>query len=96
MPTFQLQNNRLWVKVNSFGAELCSVISCDTSIEYIWQADEKVWSRHAPNLFPIVGKLRGGQYSYNEKLYQLPQHGFARDNEFVCIEERTDYLRLVL
>lgn len=92
MSVFQLQNNVLSIKVNSFGAELCSVLSNETSIEYIWQANEHVWARHAPNLFPIVGKLKDGSYTYQSKLYQLPQHGFARDNEFICIEERTDFL----
>lgn len=92
MPVFQLQNNLLSIKVNSFGAELCSVISKDINIEYIWQADEKVWARHAPNLFPIVGKLKDGKYTCQSKEYHLPQHGFARDNEFICIEQSTNFL----
>ena len=92
MPAFQLQNNLLSIKVNSFGAELNSVISKQTSIEYIWQADSSVWARHAPNLFPIVGKLKNGEFIYESKTYQLPQHGFARDNEFICIEQSNDYL----
>lgn len=92
MSVFQLQNTLLQLKVNSFGAELCSVISKETEIEYIWQADKEVWVRHAPNLFPIVGKLKDGKYSYQSKEYQLPQHGFARDNEFICIEEKDDFL----
>ncbi|MES2761257.1 MAG: aldose 1-epimerase family protein [Bacteroidota bacterium] len=92
MATFELQNNLLSVKVNSFGAELCSVRSKETSIEYIWQADNNIWARHAPNLFPIVGKLKGGQFQYGSQSYQLPQHGFARDNEFICIEQTDNNL----
>lgn len=92
MAVFQLQNNLLSVKVNSFGAELCSVVSKQTHIEYIWQADESIWARHAPNLFPIVGKLKGGKFHYQSKIYQLPQHGFARDHEFICVEQSDDYL----
>lgn len=92
MAVFELQNNHLSVKVNSFGAELSSVISKETNIEYIWQADSSVWARHAPNLFPIVGKLKNGQFQYQSKTYQLPQHGFARDNDFICVEQTNDYL----
>jgi galactose mutarotase-like enzyme len=92
MPIFELQNNLLSVKVNSFGAELCSVISKETSIQYIWQADESIWARYAPNLFPIIGKLKDGQFQYQSKTYQLPQHGFARDNEFICVEQKDDYV----
>lgn len=83
---YELKNNFLSVKINSFGAELCSVISNETATEYIWQAYKTIWNRHAPNLFPIVGKLKNGSYSYQNKSYQLPQHGFVRDNEFICIE----------
>lgn len=92
MSAYQLQNKWLSVKVNSFGAELCSVVSIDHGIEYIWQADSAVWARHAPNLFPIVGKLKNGQFNYYDKTFQLPQHGFARDYEFICVEQQADYL----
>lgn len=92
MSVFQLQNNQLTVKVNSFGAELCSAVSNETNIEYIWHADASVWARHAPNLFPIVGKLKGGQFTYQNQFYSLPQHGFARDNEFICVEQSEDHL----
>lgn len=83
---YELKNNFLSVKINSFGAELSSVISNEAATEYIWQADKTIWNRYAPNLFPIVGKLKDGCYTYKNKSYQLPQHGFARDNEFICIE----------
>jgi galactose mutarotase-like enzyme len=87
MPVYQLQNTSLSVKVNSFGAELCSVVSADSAIEYIWQADPSVWARHAPNLFPVVGKLKDDTYHYQSQSYHLPQHGFARDSEFICVEQ---------
>lgn len=92
MPQFELKNNILSVKVNSFGAELCSVKSNETDIEYIWQADKTVWARYAPNLFPIVGKLKNGEYTYQSKTYQLPQHGFARDMEFDCVSQKESSL----
>lgn len=92
MAVFQLQNQSINIKVNSFGAELCSVYSNEYNIEYIWQANQSVWARHAPNLFPIVGKLKDGKFQYKSHSYQLSQHGFARDHEFTCIEQANDYL----
>lgn len=86
MSTYRLENNYLQLEVNSFGAEMCSVRSQDDNLEYVWQADKTIWARHAPNLFPIVGKLKDGTYSYQNQTYQLPQHGFARDMPFECIE----------
>ncbi len=87
MAVHSISNHFLRVNVNSFGAELCSVYSPETAIEYIWQADPSVWARHAPNLFPLVGKLKEGSYVHEGATYKLPQHGFARDQDFVCIEE---------
>lgn len=92
MSVYQISNNLLSVKVNSFGAELCSIFSKEADIEYIWQADPKLWARHAPNLFPIVGKLKDGTFNYENKTYTLPQHGFARDQEFICVENSKNKL----
>lgn len=82
MENIELQNDFLSVRINFKGAELSSIYNKKDSIEHVWQADEKVWGRHAPILFPIVGKVKGGRYSVNGKEYQLSQHGFARDKMF--------------
>jgi galactose mutarotase-like enzyme len=80
----QLISNQLTVSINALGAELCSVK--DTKgVEFIWQANKAVWARHAPVLFPIVGKLKDDAYSFENQFYQLSQHGFARDLNFDLI-----------
>lgn len=92
MTQHRLSNSELELIVNTRGAELCSVRSRADGLEYIWQADHSVWARHAPHLFPIVGKLRNDRYLYAGHDYTLPQHGFARDREFVCIAASADHL----
>ncbi|MEN8139527.1 MAG: aldose 1-epimerase family protein [Bacteroidota bacterium] len=82
MEYIELQNDLLSVRVNFKGAELSSIYNKIENIEHIWQADEKVWARHAPILFPIVGKVKGGKYKVDDKEYFLGQHGFARDRVF--------------
>ena len=42
---FKLSNNHISIQVKSLGAELCSLRKDD--LEYLWQADEKYWGRHA-------------------------------------------------
>ena len=64
------------------GAELTSLIARANGLEYLWQADPAVWARHAPVLFPLVGRLPDDAYHYEGRDYKLPQHGFARDQEF--------------
>ncbi|MCD4826935.1 MAG: aldose 1-epimerase family protein [Acholeplasmataceae bacterium] len=78
-----LKNSELTIIINSLGAELTSILRND--IEYIWQADPKYWKRSSPVLFPIVGRLIDDEYVYNDKVFHLSQHGFARDHEFKLI-----------
>ena len=64
-----LKNEDLIVKILNKGAEISSIRSKKDGTEYIWQADGKFWSRHAPILFPIVGKLKDDQYQLEGKTY---------------------------
>ncbi|MEQ8240265.1 MAG: aldose 1-epimerase family protein [Cyclobacteriaceae bacterium] len=84
----KIQNEYLLATFKSKGAELTSLTNQTTGMEYIWQANPKHWGRHAPVLFPIVGKLKNDQFSYEGKTYTLGQHGFARDMDFEL--EKTD------
>lgn len=90
----KIENNNIRIEVNSHGAELTSLKKNDT--EYLWQGDATYWGRHAPILFPIVGKVWNGTYRVEGKEYHLPQHGFARDMDFATIAEGPDYLELAL
>jgi galactose mutarotase-like enzyme len=69
---FHIENDLLKVGVLSKGAELCSIVKKQTGKEYIWQADPKIWANHAPVLFPIVGGLKNGSYSYQDREYHYP------------------------
>ena len=79
---FVLENELYAIKIHPSGAELYSVYSKKINREILWQADSQVWARHAPVLFPIVGKLKENKFQYNEKWHELSQHGFARDLQF--------------
>ena len=80
-----LISDRLNVSINISGAELSSVKNKD-GLEFMWQAKKEVWPRHAPVLFPIVGKLKDNSYLFDAIRYELGQHGFARDRDFELIE----------
>lgn len=81
-----LENNRLRVTVSDDGAELVSVWDKKRNAERIWRGDKAVWGRHAPVLFPFVGKVADGRYSYRGKQYNMTSHGFARDRVFELVE----------
>ncbi|GGK59677.1 aldose 1-epimerase family protein [Rufibacter glacialis] len=92
MKTTYLENEYLRVSVKSVGAELCSLFKKDGAREYLWQADPAFWNRHAPVLFPTVGRLPKDQYLHQGQTYSLPQHGFSRDQEFALLEEKENRL----
>lgn len=77
-----LENEFLRVSVKPEGAELTSIFDKANNLERLWQADPAVWNRHAPVLFPFVGRLLDNTYHYRGRSYSLPQHGFARDCTF--------------
>lgn len=81
---YKIACGNLQATVDTHGAELVSLKKGDR--EYIWTADKSYWGRHAPVLFPFVGSLAGGAYTYGGKHYKMGQHGFARDCEFALEE----------
>lgn len=90
---YRLANEVLQIGIKRKGAELCSIRTLQGDFDYLWQAEAAVWARHAPILFPIVGKLKNNAYHYAGKEYHLPQHGFARDMDFECRQiSQTDAL----
>ena len=86
-----LTSDQLTVTIKTQGAEINSVKN-KNGVEFIWEADKNVWPRHAPVLFPIVGRLKNDSYTFNGSSYKMSQHGFARDREFVCIHDEADKL----
>lgn len=79
---YTIKNNIIEVVISDHGAEVQSVKGAHTGEEYMWQADPEIWGRHAPVLFPIVGRLKNDEYKYQGKTYHMGQHGFARDCDF--------------
>ena len=85
-----IENDYLKVSVNDHGAELYSIFDKIHNREVIWQADPAYWKRHAPVLFPNVGRHFENHYHIGETEYPSKQHGFARDREFTCVDMTTD------
>ena len=76
---YEIANDTLSVSVDTMGGELASIRK--DGLEYLWQGDPKYWTSRAPNLFPIIGRLADGQYTYRGETYRMKQHGFVRDTE---------------
>lgn len=92
--TYSLRSGSLTATIKAHGAELCSLRD-DSGIEFVWQAGPE-WPRHAPLLFPIVGRLANDELRHRGKTYRMTQHGFARDSRFAWAERRESRCTLVL
>ena len=85
MTLVTLDSGVLRVTIDSLGAELTSLIDV-AGRELLWQAGP-AWRRHAPVLFPIVGRMPGDQLVHDGIPYPMGQHGFARDRQFGVVME---------
>ncbi len=93
---YTIENDYLRARIQSKGAELCSVVKKATGEEMLWQADPAVWNRHAPILFPYCGRLKDGRFTHKGVVYEGGQHGFARDLEHTLTAQGTDNAALCL
>ena len=84
-----LENESIKIEVNSQGAQLWSLYSKKTNVEYLWQGNPSVWSGRAYNLFPFIGRSYEGVFHYDGKEYPSRSHGLARYYEF-SLEKRTE------
>jgi galactose mutarotase-like enzyme len=84
-----IKNNELTVDISTLGGELMSVKSADGT-EYLWQGNPAYWAGRAYNLFPIVGRLTEGKYTYKGKTYEMNLHGFIRKSELKVVSQTID------
>lgn len=87
----KINNDILSIAVKPTGAELSSLKNLNTGIEHLWQGNSEFWTGQAPNLFPVIGLLKDGEFTYEGKTYQMPKHGFVRHNENIKLKEKTDH-----
>lgn len=83
----RISNDLIHAAIDPSGAELVELALTGRK-NVLWEKDNVHWNRVAPNLFPIVGRLKNDSYSFNGLEYKMSQHGFARDRAF-DVESRT-------
>ena len=72
------------IKTKKQGAELTSIQHNGKEMLFDGKA---FWNRQSPILFPIVGQIKDSKAEIEGQIYEMSQHGFARDMEFEQIEE---------
>jgi len=85
--TITIQNKKLSIRVSLKGAEIISIYYKKEKLEHLWQGEKASWNKHAPILFPAVGKIKNGTYSIDGKTYKMKNHGFASSSFFQLISK---------
>lgn len=78
---YTIKNEFLNVEISSLGAELQSIKK--ENVEYLWQGSQESWKNKATNIFPYVGKMQDGKYTYKGQTYKMGSHGLARHIDFL-------------
>ncbi len=87
---YTLKKDRIEISVDTLGAQMRS-LRLD-GWEYLWQGDPAYWTGQSPILFPIIGGLPDGRYTWKGKAYEMGTHGFARKMEFSLAAQTEDTL----
>ncbi|WP_033153661.1 aldose 1-epimerase family protein [Pseudobutyrivibrio ruminis] len=93
---YTLENDKIKLTVAEHGAEIKSLIRKADGKELMWQADAAYWGRTAPVLFPLVGNYYQKKSVYNGQTYEMGQHGFARDMDFMLGRQTENELVFLL
>ena len=92
---FTAENNTFSLGVKEMGAELTSLKSKKTGIEYIWDGNTDIWYGQSPILFPIIGRLLDDKYRLNGIEYTMPKHGIVRKKPFKLVKQTENSLTFV-
>lgn len=89
---YTAENEFFTLSVKEMGAELTSLKSKKTGIEYIWEGNTDIWYGQSPILFPVIGRLLDDKYRLNCKEYSMEKHGIVRKKPFKLVEQTSDSL----
>ena len=92
---FTAENSSFTLAVKEIGAELNSLKSKKTGIEYIWEGNPEYWYGQSPILFPVIGRLLDDKFRLNGTEYTMTKHGIVRRKPFSLIEKTEDSLTFI-
>ena len=93
---YQIKNDKISASVSNVGAQLTSLYSPITDMEYLWQPGYDTWPHSSMLLFPNPGRIAHDRTVIGGKVYPATMHGFANDMPFTLIEHSKEKLVLEL
>jgi galactose mutarotase-like enzyme len=80
-----IENQYFQAEIDLHGAQLTHLYHKKADFDYLW--NNSAWNKHAPLLFPAIGRSNQEQYLLNHHPYPMPQHGFIADQDFQVISQ---------
>ncbi|HWP51066.1 MAG TPA: hypothetical protein VN626_05130, partial [Clostridia bacterium] len=77
-----LENHALRVVFSTCGGHIEEIINKTTGYNHVWTYSTSVWPRRTSVCFPICGALLDNRYQYEGIDYEMPPHGFLREQIF--------------
>ena len=93
---YKLKNDKLSIRVSNVGAQLTSLYSPVTEMEYLWQPGHEIWPHSSMLLFPNPGRIAQDRVIIGGKVYPASMHGFADNMPFALVEQTDSKLILEL
>lgn len=81
----KIENNNYYLNIDPVGSQLTNFVNKKNDFDYLWNGKE--WPKHAPLLFPAIGRSNKDSYLVDEQPFDMPQHGFAADENFEVIQK---------
>ena len=91
---FNIKNEVMEMSVSEKAAEVHALKKKGDDYNYIWSGDPSVWAGRNPILFPQVTSNPEKTLKISGIKYKTGNHGFARNQVFNLIEEKSDELTL--
>ncbi|WP_281165742.1 aldose 1-epimerase family protein [Liquorilactobacillus sicerae] len=76
----KIENNTFQAVIDLQGAQLTHLYNKKFNFDYLW--NNPAWNKHAPILFPAIGRSNHDEYLLNGEKYSMPQHGFIAAQQF--------------
>jgi galactose mutarotase-like enzyme len=89
-------NHTLEVQIDPLGAELKSICSRKTQMEYLWQPGYDIWDHSSLLLFPNAARIASDRILVDGKAYPATMHGFAYTSLFTVVQQSGDAATLEL
>lgn len=76
----EIENSKFQAVIDEHGAQLTHLVNKKGGFDYIWNGAQ--WPKHAPVLFPAIGRSNQDQYVLKGQTFTMPQHGFVSEQDF--------------